>query len=122
VGQWFGFAEPLPYPSVKTWLLPMRVHFRRFAKRGIGGLPHAHEAKRFTALPSGGLGVANPRKMRLFWFFCGYAAKKPEQKGAWGCALNRFHLYCVLVAHGKNRTLARATALWWGLLGFFGSW
>ena len=36
---------------------------------------HAHEAKRFTALQSGGLGVANPRNMLLFWFFCGFAAK-----------------------------------------------
>jgi hypothetical protein len=24
--------------------------------------------------------------MRLFWFFGGEAAKKPEQKGVWGCA------------------------------------
>jgi hypothetical protein len=24
--------------------------------------------------------------MLLFWFFCGEAAKKPKQKGAWGCA------------------------------------
>ena len=25
--------------------------------------------------------------------------------------LNRFHLYCVLLSHGKKRTLVRATAL-----------
>ncbi len=47
---------------------------------------HAHEVKRSTAWQSGGLWVATPRKMLLFWFFCGYAAKKPEQKGAWGAA------------------------------------
>jgi hypothetical protein len=35
-----------------------------------------------------------------------------------GQALNRCHLYCVLVAHGKNRTQPRATALPWGLLFF----
>jgi len=32
--------------------------------------------------------------------------------------LNRCHLFCVLLAHGKKRTLLRATALPWGLLFF----
>jgi hypothetical protein len=35
-----------------------------------------------------------------------------------GWVLSRFHLFCVLLAHGKNRTQERATALWWGLLVF----
>jgi hypothetical protein len=49
----------------------MKLTVYRFAKRGIGGCkPHAHEAKQCTALQSEGLGVANPRKMLLFWFFC----------------------------------------------------
>jgi hypothetical protein len=33
-----------------------------------------------------GLGVANPRKMLVFWFFCGESAKKPKQKGVLGYA------------------------------------
>jgi hypothetical protein len=32
--------------------------------------------------------------------------------------LNRFHLFCVLLAHGKKRTEPRATALPWGVLVF----
>ena len=36
----------------------------------------------------------------------------------WGGAPNRFHLYCVLLAHGKERMQPRATALQWGLLVF----
>jgi hypothetical protein len=32
--------------------------------------------------------------------------------------LNRFHLFCVLLAHGKKRTQLRATALEWGVLFF----
>jgi hypothetical protein len=36
-----------------------------------------------------------------------------------GNTLNRrFDLYCVLLAHGKTRTLLRATALQWGVLFF----
>jgi hypothetical protein len=31
-------------------------------------------------------------------------------------SLNRFHLFCVLLTHGKKRTLLRATALQWGVL------
>jgi hypothetical protein len=31
--------------------------------------------------------------------------------------LNRFHLYYVLLAHGKKCTLPRATALEWGVCG-----
>jgi hypothetical protein len=38
--------------------------------------------------------------------------------GAWNPALTRFHLFCVLLTHGKKRTQPRATALPWGLLGF----
>jgi hypothetical protein len=38
----------------------------------------------FTALQSGGLGVVNPRKMLVFWFFCGEAAQKPKHKGGLG--------------------------------------
>jgi hypothetical protein len=33
-------------------------------------------------------------------------------------SLNRFHLFCVLLTHGKKRTLLRATALQWGVLFF----
>jgi hypothetical protein len=33
-------------------------------------------------------------------------------------APNRFHLYYVLLAHGKKRTEPRATALPWGLVFF----
>jgi hypothetical protein len=35
---------------------------------------------------AGDWGLKTPEKCCLFWFFCGYAAKKPEQKGVWGCA------------------------------------
>jgi hypothetical protein len=39
---------------------------------------------------------------------------------AWGLQpLNRCHLFFVLLAHGKKRTQERATALSWGLFGFF---
>jgi hypothetical protein len=38
--------------------------------------------------------------------------------GAWNPALTRFHLFCVLLAHGKKRTEPRANALPWGLLFF----
>jgi hypothetical protein len=34
-------------------------------------------------------------------------------------SLNRCHLFCVLLAHGKKRTLPRATALEWGLFFLF---
>jgi hypothetical protein len=43
---------------------------------------------------------------------------KGRAKGLAGKSLNRFHLYCVLLAHGKKRTEPRAKALPWGLFFF----
>jgi hypothetical protein len=44
---------------------------------------------------------------------------KRDEKNHRGLGITRFHLFCVLVAHGKKRTQPRATALQWGLLVFF---
>jgi hypothetical protein len=35
---------------------------------------------------AGDWGLQTPEKCFCFGFFCGFAAKKPKQKGAWGCA------------------------------------
>jgi len=47
----------------------------------------------------------------------GFAANPMGMGGDW---LNRFHLFCVLLAHGKKCTQARVTALPWGV--FAGTW
>jgi hypothetical protein len=39
--------------------------------------------------------------MFVFWFFCGFAAKKPEHKGAWGFAPKEKKRE--LHAHGEAR-------------------
>jgi hypothetical protein len=45
---------------------------------GVFAATHAHEAKQCTALQSGGLGVANPMRMKLTHFFHWGAAPQWE--------------------------------------------
>jgi hypothetical protein len=35
---------------------------------------------------AGDWGLQTPKRNVFVVFFCGFAAKKPEQKGGWGCA------------------------------------
>jgi len=64
-----------------------------------------------------GLPPANPYG-RLVPLVSGFAEISTHVRDWGGQTLNRFHLYCVLLAHGKKRTLSRATALAWGVLLF----
>ena len=51
----------------------------------------------------------------MLWFLR-LRRKKPQHRIRMGWhPLNRCHLFCVLLAHGKNCTQPRATALQWGL-------
>ena len=70
------------WPKLATLTYPTRMG----SVREPGSRTHAHEAKRFAALQSGGLGVANPRKHSFCCLFLRLRRKKRQQKGAWGCA------------------------------------
>ena len=80
--------------------------------RGASGPPsHTHEAKRFAALQSGGLGVANPRKHSFCALFLRLRRKKRAQKGARGCApvgnMRELHAYGAIRRPSHVETFSR---------------
>jgi hypothetical protein len=52
--------------------------------RGSGPMPI--KLSGFPLCKAGDWGLQPPEKRVFVVFFCGFAAKKPKQKGVWGCA------------------------------------